>query len=195
MKKHLALLLLPLLAACSNIRSKQPVGQNPVDLSAPADEIAWPGIAGDWLNAEGKITKVKILDAGKGRVEFRGSGKDDEPQTVLLRRKGDAFFVNFADDEGVYHWMMFKPNDDLSELVFWDPDRDKFRALIASGKIKGVNDPAEKKDATGKPVKNYTPGAVIDDASGAWVADMVAGKHGVLMDWKNPVVLRKKRAE
>ncbi|BDS06145.1 hypothetical protein NT6N_11850 [Oceaniferula spumae] len=196
MKKCLPclILLLPILAACSNVRSKQPVGKNPVNLSVQADQIAWQSIAGDWVNADGEVTQVKIVDGKKGLVHFQGAGEDDQPQPVTFRQTGDTFFLNFTDQEGVgeYHWMMLKANNEMTELIFWDPDTEKFRELIAEKKIKGVNDPLEKRNEQGQLVKHYTPGALIDDPTGSWVTDMIAGKFGVLVDWKNPTVLRKK---
>ena len=88
--------------------------------------------------------------------------------------------------------MQFEVNDEMTELILWEPDRAKFRKLIVEKKIKGTNDPLEKRDEQGQPTAWIAPGALIDDPSGAWIHAMLTGEHGVLVDWKKPMVLRKK---
>jgi len=195
MKKYLPWLILPLFVACSNVRSKQPVGKVPIDFSVQADQIAWQSIAGDWLNADGEVTQIKIVDAKKGLLQFKSADGDGEPQSVTFRQTGDTFFLNISSDNGEYHWMQLKGNDEMTELVLWEPDTEKFRKLITEKKIKGINDPLEKRNEQGQKIKNYTSGALIDDPSGTWITEMIAGKHGVMVDWKNPIVLRKKELD
>ena len=183
-------LLLPLLVACSNIRSKQPVGKEPIDLSTQANGVAWQNIVGHWLNAEGETTQITIVNANKGVLHCQS--EDEEVQPVTIRQVGGAYFLNVRNEEGEYHWMQFEVNDEMTELILWEPDRAKFRKLIVEKKIKGTNDPLEKRDEQGQPTAWIAPGALIDDPSGAWIHAMLTGEHGVLVDWKKPMVLRKK---
>ena len=59
------------------------------------------------------------------------------------------------------------------------------------GEIKGTNDPETEIGPEGEEVTKQNPGAVIDDSEGLWVQKMIAGEFGVLVDWKNPKVLRR----
>lgn len=146
-------------------------------------------LAGDWVTSKGDGIMIREVDAKAGVVEFRGDEKDAEFAKVRLRKSGDVMFLNLANDDGDFHWMMMKVNDEGNEILLWEADKKKFRDLIAKGIISGVNDVAAKKKE-----KNHVGnlGALIDDAEGSWVKKMVAGDFGVLVAWDAPLVLRKK---
>lgn len=193
--------LLPLLltlGACSNIRSKQPVGAEPIDLSQSIGEVQLASIAGEWVRHDGERSLVTIIDPKEGRIRYSSLEEDseeEEPVDLQLRRSGNHLFLNFEPDEdGERVWLLLKVQGDLNELLYWEPDRDCFRQLIAEGKIPGTNDPSTTTNEAGEEVEAKNPGAVINDPGGAWVEKMVAGEFGVLFDWMNPTVLRRSTA-
>ena len=139
---------------------------------------------------------MTITDAQKGEILYASleeEDKDDEPVKLQLRRSEDHLFINFEPNEkGERVWLLFQAQASLTQLVYWQPDRERFRELIAAGEIKGVNDPEKVTNEKGELVDSKNPGAVIDDPNGDWVDKMVAAEFGVLFDWRNPSVLRKK---
>ncbi len=193
------LILLPLLVciiSCSNIRSKQLVGAEPVDLTTEEGEA---DISGEWVDNEGEgIGRIKVTNAKKGEILFTPAKKKDEEQEeaskILIRSSEDYVFLNYEPDEnGERQWYLLGGGE--NELLIWTPNNDAFRKLITDGKIKGKNDPTTEKDAQGNDVQKKNAGAVIDDPKGEWVEKLVAGEFGVPFDWKSPTVLRKRVAE
>ncbi|MCP5538122.1 MAG: hypothetical protein H7A51_18060 [Akkermansiaceae bacterium] len=190
------ILLLPVLVAittsCSNIRSKQLVGAEPVDLTA----VGAQDISGEWINKDGEVIgRIEVTNATKGEILFTPAKKEGEEQgeaaKISIRSSNDYVFLNYEPDEkGERRWYLLGGGN--NEFLIWSPDNDAFRKLIADGKIKGRNDPDTKKDAQGNEVEKQNAGAVIDDPQGEWVEKLAAGGFGVPFDWKNPMVLRKK---
>ena len=195
--KALLLLAFPvflLVTSCTAVRSKQLVGKTKVDLSQEDGEASLSAIAGEWVNIEGDVTPFVVTNAKEGQVRC-GPVDDDDSFTMTLRKSGEHIFANFPPDEkGERVWLLMKARGETEELIFWAPDVAIFRDLIAKGKIKGTNDPESKKDKNGKERKNQSPGAVIDDPGGEWVEKVVAGEFGVVFNWQDPLVLRKKVA-
>jgi hypothetical protein len=73
---------------------------------------------------------------------------------------------------GLYTWV--KVEKDGGQIVVWDPDLEKFRALVKEGKLPGKIDE-----------KN-----VLLDALGPEHVQMVtSSEEGVLFDWQSPAVL------
>ncbi len=184
------LILLPLLGiliSCSNIRSKQLVGAEPVNLT----ELKEKGlnIVGHWVDAEGDIGVISVIDAKKGIVQY-GPKKDDGSESIKmwLRQTGDYYFANFeASKKGERAWLLLGGNE--NQIFAWEPDRDAIRKLIAEGKIKGVNDPERKKEDGPQKLGTPEPGGVIDDPKGEWVTKMMTGEFGVIFEWREPRVL------
>lgn len=181
--------LLPLLGffvSCSNIRSKQLVGAEPVNL-AGLKEKGWD-IAGRWTDSDGNTVEITVIDAKKGVVQYAPLKQGDSaPTQWMLRQSGDYYFANIWDEKSKEsRWLMLGGNG--NQIFAWEADREAFRKLIAEGKIKGANDPEPKADAPPRKHKQ-APGAVIDDPKGEWVNKMIAGEFGVLVDWRHPRVL------
>ncbi len=197
--KVLFLIALPiflLVSGCSSVRSKQLVGKTKVDLTQSIGEVPLALIAGEWLDLDGDVISVIVTNAKEGELHCETvDNDDDDPAKLTLRKSGDHVFVNYPPDEdGERDWFLMKIQGEMKGILLRRPDTAIFRELIAKGKIKGVNDPESKKDEDGNEFKNRRPGAVIDDPSGEWVEKMIAGEFGVVFDWQNPTVLRKKEA-
>ena len=190
-----ALWLLPVilvLIGCVNVRTKHLLGAEPVDLSLPDESEEFSGIAGEWVDADGLVARVTVIDAEEGEILYAPQAEGDDPKKVTLRRTDDFAFANFETDEkGERIWMLAGTNSDMNEVYLWTPDSKRFRKLIAEGKIRGTNDPETKIDEEGKEEDVQNPGAVIDDPEGKWIARMIAGEFGVLVDWKHPLVFRR----
>jgi hypothetical protein len=189
------LLLLPMvlvLAGCVNVRTKQLLGAESVDLSLPEESEGFSEIVGEWVDVDGVVALITVLDAEEGEVLYAPQTGDDDPTKVKLRRTDDYAFANFEmNEKGERTWMLMGADSDMNEIYLWTPDSKLFRKLIEEGKIKGTNDPKTKLDEEGKEVNVQNPGAVIDDPEGTWVAQMIAGELGVLVDWRHPRVLRR----
>ena len=182
--------LLFLFVSCSNIRSKQLVGAEAVDLS----ELVGDGlnIEGKWMNSDGEISVITFINKKKGEVlfgAFQPAEDGEKPTKLFIRNSGDSYFVNFPKDEkGERGWMRIGGNN--NQIFLWEPDREAFRKLIAAGKIKGVND-VKKEPKVG--ITELPPGAVIDDPKGEWVKKIIAGEFGVLFEWQQPIVFTRVR--
>ena len=132
---------------------------------------------GTWMNAEGSGV-IKVLDVEGGHLRLawvEDSGKElrFEKIDAHLRSSGEFIFANVRDeDSGLYTWV--KVAKDGGQIVVWDPDVEKFRALVKDGKLPGKIDD-----------KNV----VLDELDPEHVQMITSSAEGVLFDWENPAVL------
>lgn len=174
----LALIGVLTLTGCPSVRVSQPVGGQPHVL-AKAD---WEGT---WIT-DRDAARVSVADAAAGKLNVAylehsgfpgGGGPNLTTYSVLVRESGGWLFANVADDEGKsehYEWGRIKLNDD--QLLFWEPDVEKFRALVDQGKLTGGLD--------GKNV-NLAPLSATD------LAALTSGALGVPFGWDGPVVFHR----
>ena len=178
------------LAACANVFSPTPVGEESVAID-PAD---WDGL---WTEPNLALV-IKTLDADRGVLDvFMVDGSTRQSVTVELRRSGGWLFGSFNDyddedapgdgesppDNGTpirdarpYAWVRVVNKD--NKLVFWQPHTDRFRRAVERGDLPGRVATEEDGDPVYLGRLEPEHYRLITESSA-----------GVLMDWDEPVVL------
>ncbi len=167
-----------LLCGCSGVYTIKPVGEKPKDLT---HEVAdWEGV---WFNGDGDTFKVKVDDPVRGVLQLASiEQKNNELRlktyTIYLRDSGDWCFASFKDEDTtgktLYNWGRIARNG--RQIICWAPDKDKFKALVSSGKLPGKID---KEDVT------------LGDLDSRRMELITSGSNGVLFRWDDPMVLTK----
>ena len=163
--KLLSLALLSLCTSCSIVGSKQAVGSKPVD----AEKV---GLAGTWVNEDGEKSSFVLKDPLKGTLIILS---EDDEQEVELRQTGGVLFANLRDeDAGHYLWAELKVSK--NKLRIRTPDFDKWAQLVADKKLPAKVIHEEVLTEGGKIMRSSK--VLIDDSTGRWVEQLVAGKLG-----------------
>ena len=156
--------------SCNAVYTPHPMGEEPLLL----EHDEWEGT---WMTAEGSGV-IKVLDVEGGLlrlawVEDSDKGLRFEKIDALLRSSGEFIFANVKDEEtGLYTWVKVEKEGD--QLVVWDPDLEKFRALVKEGKLPGKLDDKD---------------VLLDGLGPEHVQMITSSSEGVLFDWENPSVL------
>ena len=161
------------LSGCTGVYVSRPIGDRAHPL-VPAD---WEGT---WTPGNGAIV-TRVADAAGGKLQFVQSEVRDgafvtKTENVIVRESGGWLFATIVDDSnpGRYEWARIKLDE--GQLAVWLPDKDAFRALVQSGKLKGTlseNDVA------------------LDPPTAAELKALTSGALGVPFNWDEPFVLRR----
>ena len=159
-------LVLLILSACQSVIVDEPIGEIPCVL----DPEEWEGA---WL-LDHEIMMVDVLDAENGVLRISGieKGQDGdlrvETMTIYVRDGGAWLLGSMGDPEGEdpgYLWAAAKRQDD--QLILFEPDSLKFRALVEEGILPGWLD--------GNDVH-------LGPLEPEHVALILSGEHGFLFD-------------
>ena len=167
----LAVLAAAVLAGGTNVKSLKPVGEKP--LAVQADE--WDGT---WL-CDGEGVQIKVLNEEGGVLEaaiteYKKDRFATETHRVELRTTGQWTFANILDDDEPrgYLWVVFRR--DGSRILSWEPDAERFKALVASGEVDG----SVTKEGD----------VVLKGLTEAQIRNLLAGPGPVPLKWNDPMV-------
>jgi hypothetical protein len=173
MRSMLGVAVMVLTCGCSSVFTTQPIGETPWNIAANAD--AWEGT---WNHAEGAI-RVVVVDGSNGLirigwVEKSGKKLKCESGVVYLREAGEWAFANFQGDEwdekDRYLWGRIERKDRVA--LVWGPVVDKFRQLVAEGRLPGVTN-------------------VLSALSSNHLQLITSESEGFLFNWAEPMVFWK----
>ena len=189
-----------LLAACDTVTSPVPLGEKPAVIKAEN----WQG---RWFNAEGHLD-ITVVDAGNGLVRIRYDDDGEQEEMDLeLRTANDWIFFNvteqgFEESEGLasspcspaqipkpdlpeceeqprgYMWGRIRHTDNA--LISWSPRPEVFVRLVEQGLIPGTVEEGS---------------VVLGPLSSEHYEIITSGSHGIVLDWENPMVLYRSKAE
>lgn len=164
------LTIIVVLSGCHAVTSDQPVGDEAYPISKPD----WNGL---WLNEDG-VVHFQVLNEAEGiiRIAFVESEDDTlkfESGEVLLRRHGDQVIANMKLDEDCrYYWGRIQKNE--SQLIFWEPEFEKIKKLLKTGRIGGELDDNE---------------ITLRDITPAQLDLLFSEEEEVYFNWDEPLVL------
>ena len=164
------------------------------------------GVAGNWMNTDGEKFAVTFDKKEPGRIHLKalnGEDEDDEEEQFLyLRESGDWVFLNMKEDSEdgestTWYWAHIHVDDENEPLMLFAPNVGRFAELVRSGKIKGSvkeekggSKKVVQPDGREETVQTFPSLTVtIDAPDDKWVEEMVAGKFGVPLEWRTPIVL------
>ena len=164
-------------AGCASVHVPRPVGEKPHALK-PSD---WEGT---WIIGR-DVACVRVTDAAHGWLkttsfkdhESDPSGAALEVSSIQIMESGHWLFANVRDDSVTparYTWGRIRLEGD--QAIVWEPDLEKFRALVRAGKLKG------QLDGDSVALEALSP----DD-----VQALTSGALGLPLAWDKPLVLRR----
>ena len=184
----LAVALAVVLSGC--VVAPNPIGDEPIKLKAEE----WEGIWLDEDDEDGVLT-IRVADAAKGELEV-GWIEEDEDRLVLksylfqLRRTGGWVFANtklegedHPNPESGEDWYYFLriENEDGVQITAWQPDTDRFDALIEESALPGQ-------------VGSYYDNTYLGELEPEHMA-MIMSTERPLFGCEEPLVLRRIRTE
>jgi len=174
--KIMALLLALSLSGCAAVYVKTLPGDEPLVLGASTWE-------GEWIDGDGIVLSVKILDGQQGVLQLSGVDYDSENrprlavETVYLRKWKNFLFAGvptqLEGDVPAFFWARLERTGD--RVIFWVPDHRKIKALVEMGKLPGLIE----KDGD----------VVLGDLKECHYQILTSETEGVLYQWDNPSVL------
>lgn len=166
-------ILLVSMAACSEVISVFPVGENSVSLKPEEWNGKWEAVLSD-----GEFAMMEVLPGQEGMLRITGHshGTDDKPMDAILRVSDGWMFINVAgDDNAGYYWARIRNQD--GRLIFvWLPSFDKSKKLVENGIL-----PGEVRGST----------VSLNLVRPEHLKIITSEAHGVIFDWEEPVVLRR----
>jgi hypothetical protein len=166
-------ILMLLMAACTEVNSIFPVGENSVSLKPEEWNGKWVAEA-----SNDEFAKIEVLPGRQGVLRVTGfsHGKEDKPLDALLRSTGNGWmFANVArDDNTAYYWALIR-NEDGRMIYVWIPNFDKSKELVEAGTLPG----------------EVRGDSVSIDMLRPEHLKIITEEHGALFDWNQPLVLRK----
>ena len=172
------------LAGCSNVVSKHPIGIENYDLSSQS-------LDGTWLS-EDEVIKLKVLQAAKGVVKLAWiEDKDDylrfRSLTCQIKEGNNDIYLNVLEmsDErsnGPYNWG--KVHIDKNKILFWLPADKPFIEAVENERIKATIELVDP-DNTGR--YKYKKVVLTDNPKN--IVDLIEDDTGRYFDLENPIVL------
>lgn len=166
------------LSACSSVRLTQPFPR----AGGPPEKAKLEGV---W-QLDRTVVFLKFRDDGTGDLNIPawkdGTFHVDHGELIAVPGKTQNYLCLRMDSDGQetpgYAFAAFKVDDDT--LVAWAPDAGEVDAAIVNKRLEGTS---ERKDNSRRIVISTAPDKVLD---------LLEGEGGAkLLDYKNPLVLRK----
>ena len=135
--RTLFLCCLCLLAGCVTTFSSEPLGE----AVAVLNPEQWNGV---WMDQDGKLARVLVIDSADGKLLLVEDWKDCSPETTAsgtdgvmrLRQSGSWYFQNPAKKAVLYDiWLAFRR--DREALFVCVADEERVRELVVSGALPG----------------------------------------------------------
>jgi hypothetical protein len=162
-----------LLTGCTGVYSPQPFGDKPHALTA-AD---WDGT---WATCDSAML-VRVTDSAAGKLQYSETKVEKgafvtKTTDIFVRESGDWLFASIADESthDRYEWARIRRDGD--QVIVWVPDKDAFRALVQSGKLKG---------------RLVDQGVILDPLSAEQMKALTSGALGVPFKWAEPSVIHR----
>lgn len=181
MRTLFAMLLVVLLSGCRAVVSPTPFGLEPAHIDVEA-------LTGIWEGEDDEEIIIAVHDESKGLVDvsFREPSDAGQPAWRTVRvhfmRGNEWHFLSMPRcEEGssrkgyVFACYKFTPG----RIIVWGPDIDRFEGLVRDGKIAGRIENGD---------------VFIGEVTPELIDIIESEKYGVLFDWREPGILRK-RAE
>jgi hypothetical protein len=151
---------------CNAVYAPNPMGDEPVYLNRGKWE-------GTWTDGE-ECAIFKVLDAQKGilRIAWIEDSQGQlkyETRDVYLRNAGEHMFASIKEKES-FLWAKVKRTGE--QVVVWDPDVEKFKAMVREGKLPGKIDDNNN--------------IILDDLTPEHVSIIASESEGLLFDLQNP---------
>jgi hypothetical protein len=162
-----------LMSGCNDVYSPTPFGDTKLEL-VPED---WEGT---WLG-EGGVYFVTKVDANDSSLHFAAvDKKDDEPvlgQSVMyLRKAGHWTFFSLPEEEDARRYTWGRIERVGETVILWGPDPYKFEKLVTEGVLPGIA---------------HGGNVYLSDLDSSHYALIASEKHGVLLYWDLPFILRR----
>jgi hypothetical protein len=167
------IILLLAMAACTEVSSIFPVGENSVSVKPEEWNGKWIVVPSD-----DEFAKIEALPGQDGMLRVTGfsHGKEDKPMNALLRVTNNGWmFANVAtDDNSRYYWALIR-NVEGNTIYVWLPNFARSKKLVEAGTL-----PGETQE-----------NSVSLDLLRPEHLKIITEEHGVLFDWDQPLVLKK----
>ncbi len=172
-----------LLAGCTSVTSRQPVGAQPVTL----DPKVWNGT---WTDDDEAVLFLWVKDATNGVLEVAGpniteTGITLEKFDVHIRKTGDWWWASFKEEKAPA-FTFVRVSEPGTYLLAWSPDPAAFVARIKAGLLKGeLLKDTEGKESGSVVLDELPPEHLRALESGEW-------RNGLIMD-QPAMILRRLR--
>lgn len=175
------------LGACAAVYHPAPLGEAPAALD-PAD---WDGL---WTEPDVGFV-IRTVDAEQGLLDVMViDGESTRSSEVRIMRSGGWLFgstrdydpeTQTADPDAIpvrpaLPWVFFRVVNQGDTLVLWLPHAGRFQAAVERGLLPGRVEEGE-----------YTNEVLLERLSPDQQRVITESREGVLMDWENPIVLRR----
>jgi hypothetical protein len=141
---------------------------------------------GTWQDERGVVFDVTVLDKENAvlSVKFDDSGSSGKPKMrtvkarILVGREWKYASIPAAeagsDIDGYYFVCIHSVP---TRTIIWMPDRMKFQHLVKEGIIAG---------------ELVQEGVILSEVTPELIDIVESGRHGILFDWQNPMVFKKR---
>ena len=176
----LVFILATLLAGCSYVVSKHPVGLE----KYPLNPEQWDG---RWLHEEGVIA-IKVTDPAKGTIQLAWIEHDQEELrfeviTCQILKGKNWLYINELEfpeeeDDGYFFWGRLKKEE--RRILFWSPSVEAFAAAAESKKIRAL-------------VNKNESGSRIEDVrlqdEPEKIIELIENSGSEFLEWEAPITL------